>query len=446
MENIYDAENLRSISIENGRYNRYVYSGRNIACEVDEDWGLKDRIVRGHTILQKEDSNKGIYYYIHNAHGDITALTDGRGEVVNSYSYDAFGNMLESVEKVDNRFKYSGEVHDPVTGQYYLRARYYNPSVGRFMQEDTFRGDGLNLYTYVANNPIKYIDPTGHCKEGVGFNDVISDILGGNSDGIIKKIPGLNWILDYFNNEGIEKIGNIESEFLTDEYFYELNALYSKVKKENSKWWDIFGNGKKAAAEAVINRMMDDLEANPDALVDNPNYKLFFDTFDKNIRQLDSITERMHYFRNTLNSYSGAPTDLDDMIDMAAGGEWKLFSTIGTAYHRYDYGDIDGALNVKFVSADGRFEAVYNTGTGKIVTDPANMGTYNYVPGSITGFFKHDKYDVKPFEKWGNTSELSYKDIMNLQSGHMTIKAQVNYFVVKNLIEIRKTELETKGK
>ena len=50
------------------------------------------------------------------------------------------------------------------------------------MQEDTFRGDGLNLYTYVANNPIKYIDPTGHCKEGVDFSDVINNIL--------KKITG----------------------------------------------------------------------------------------------------------------------------------------------------------------------------------------------------------------------------------------------------------------
>jgi len=106
MENIYDAENLRTVSIENGRYNRYVYNGRNIACEVDEDWSLKDRIVFGHTILQREDSDKN-EYYIHNAHGDITALTDGKGEVINSYSYDAFGNILDSVEKIENRFKYS---------------------------------------------------------------------------------------------------------------------------------------------------------------------------------------------------------------------------------------------------------------------------------------------------------------------------------------------------
>ncbi|WP_235832708.1 RHS repeat-associated core domain-containing protein, partial [Acetivibrio mesophilus] len=138
--------------------------------------------------------------YIHNAHGDITALTDGMGEVVNRYSYDAFGNISDCVETVDNRFKYSGEVHDSVTGQYYLRARYYNPSIGRFMQEDTFRGDGLNLYTYVANNPIKYIDPTGHCKEGVDFSEVYDSILGNNPNDILRTMMGLDWTSDDFKN------------------------------------------------------------------------------------------------------------------------------------------------------------------------------------------------------------------------------------------------------
>ena len=61
-----------------------------------------------------------------------------------------------------NRFRYTGEQYDPLTGQYYLRAGYYNPVIARFTQEDTYYGDGLNLYTYCRNNPILNHDQTGH--------------------------------------------------------------------------------------------------------------------------------------------------------------------------------------------------------------------------------------------------------------------------------------------
>ena len=81
--------------------------------------------------------------------------------MVNRYRYDAFGNILEAWERVHNRFKYAGEQYDEITGQYYLRARFYNPVIGRFTQEDVYRGDGLNLYTYVQNNPVKYIALVG---------------------------------------------------------------------------------------------------------------------------------------------------------------------------------------------------------------------------------------------------------------------------------------------
>lgn len=72
------------------------------------------------------------------------------------------GNTISCEERVANRFRYQGEQYDPITRQYYLRARYYNPVIGRFIQEDTYYGDGLNLYEYCRNNTITYKDPTGH--------------------------------------------------------------------------------------------------------------------------------------------------------------------------------------------------------------------------------------------------------------------------------------------
>ena len=94
--------------------------------------------------------------------GSTTHIVDEDGIVLNHYEYDAWGNLTAQEEAVPNRFKFTGQQLDPVTQQYYLRARFYNPVIARFTQEDTYRGDGLNLYAYCANRPTHYIDPTGH--------------------------------------------------------------------------------------------------------------------------------------------------------------------------------------------------------------------------------------------------------------------------------------------
>ena len=87
---------------------------------------------------------------------------DETGKVLNRYGYDAWGVSVVCEEQVENRFRYTGEQFDAITQQYYLRARFYNPVIARFTQEDTYRGDGLNLYAYCANDPVGYVDPSGH--------------------------------------------------------------------------------------------------------------------------------------------------------------------------------------------------------------------------------------------------------------------------------------------
>lgn len=86
------------------------------------------------------------------------------GRILCRYEYDAFGNIVNEEETITNRYGFTGEMHDDITDMYYLRARYYAPYTGRFTQADTYHGDGLNLYVYAENNPVKYVDLSRHYK------------------------------------------------------------------------------------------------------------------------------------------------------------------------------------------------------------------------------------------------------------------------------------------
>ena len=102
-------------------------------------------------------------WYVKDAHGDTVQLTDGNGNIVWNYAYDAFGNQKEAVNSGTepyNPFRYTGEYFDAETGFIYLRARYMDPQTGRFISEDP-AGDGVNWYVYAAGNPVRYYDPSG---------------------------------------------------------------------------------------------------------------------------------------------------------------------------------------------------------------------------------------------------------------------------------------------
>ena len=102
------------------------------------------------------------HYYHQDEQLSTVFITNEKQEIQNHYQYDAFGNGICQEEGISNRIRYTGQQYDGVTGQYYLRARYYNPIAGRFLQEDVYQGDGLNLYAYCGNNPVRYYDPSGY--------------------------------------------------------------------------------------------------------------------------------------------------------------------------------------------------------------------------------------------------------------------------------------------
>ena len=169
----YNASGLRYEKTVDGQTINHVWDGNQqiVADVIDNQFYEADCYIRGTNLVAKYNywnGDKSEYtYYTQNAHGDVVNLTDKDGKVTKSYRYDAFGVEKNIDENDTNAFRYCGEYFDKETATVYLRARNYNPSIGRFTQRDSFAGKlddplSLNLYTYCANNPVYYSDPSGH--------------------------------------------------------------------------------------------------------------------------------------------------------------------------------------------------------------------------------------------------------------------------------------------
>lgn len=101
--------------------------------------------------------------------GSVTSLTDSAGAVSQTYVFSAFGGLSAFTGAVTNSFQFSAREVDQEDRLVYLRARYQDPSSGRFLNEDpTEFGGGINFYAYVENEPIGFTDPSGlkpiHCR------------------------------------------------------------------------------------------------------------------------------------------------------------------------------------------------------------------------------------------------------------------------------------------
>jgi RHS repeat-associated protein len=104
----------------------------------------------------------GTYYYHYDALGSVVALSDADGDTVQVYEYDVYGQVAASDANHPNPFLFTGRRFDTETGLYYYRARYYNASIGRFLQTDPIGYEGgTNWYMYCTNNPWNALDPFG---------------------------------------------------------------------------------------------------------------------------------------------------------------------------------------------------------------------------------------------------------------------------------------------
>ena len=150
----------------------YLYDGQYVVLETDSSDNVKARYIRGINYIARVDASNKVSCFLYNGHGDVVQTVNEAGTIENQYDYDIFGSVTLAIEvSYSCSIRYAGEFYDGETGLYYLRARYYNPYIGRFISEDSYLGEdsdplSLNLYAYCSNNPIMYTDPTGHWQQG----------------------------------------------------------------------------------------------------------------------------------------------------------------------------------------------------------------------------------------------------------------------------------------
>jgi RHS repeat-associated protein len=160
----------------------YVYDGDNIIEELTGSTGtLGERYTYGPGIDEPLVGQRQplIFYYEADGLGSVTSLTTPTGTVAATYTYDSFGFMTNSTGSATNWFRYTARQFDSDTALYYYRARYYDPTTGRFISEDPIRFQGgTNFYRYLLNDPMDATDPWGLklCKTTLpGIGDTYLD-------------------------------------------------------------------------------------------------------------------------------------------------------------------------------------------------------------------------------------------------------------------------------
>lgn len=162
----YDGAGNRLIATRNGVTTKYIYDATgNLLAEADSNNVITRYYVYGAGLLAMVTPQDQVYNYHYNTTGSTVAITDQNQTMVNKYAYDPFGNSVNQQETITQPFKYVGQygVMSEPNGFYYMKARYYDPQVGRFISEDPlgFDGGDVNLMAYVGSNPVNRVDPSG---------------------------------------------------------------------------------------------------------------------------------------------------------------------------------------------------------------------------------------------------------------------------------------------
>ncbi|MGH9892126.1 MAG: RHS repeat-associated core domain-containing protein, partial [bacterium] len=177
----FSYDGLRTRKSGSGSLFRYVYDGRSLLLETDlggntiskYEWG-SDRL------LSLNHATEGRVHYLFDGLGSPVALSKPDGTLQARYLWDAWGNLRSEVGASSSIFGFTGYQRDAATGFMYAGARFYDPEIGRFLNEDPFGGDSrtppsLHRYLYAFQNPTVWRDPSGRVSALVNSASLLDE-------------------------------------------------------------------------------------------------------------------------------------------------------------------------------------------------------------------------------------------------------------------------------
>ncbi|MDR7419859.1 MAG: RHS repeat-associated core domain-containing protein [Armatimonadota bacterium] len=166
----YNGDGLKTRRVGPDGTRRYFYDGIRPIWETDDAGVMTaqyDRDIFGNLLSRREASGARRYYHFDGL-GSTTALTNETGGVTSTLLYDAWGNQRAATGSDQGRYRFTGAELDQATGLYHMGARFYDPTIGRWLSEDpvqSFKPATLNFYAYVAANPVVFVDAAGTCDQ-----------------------------------------------------------------------------------------------------------------------------------------------------------------------------------------------------------------------------------------------------------------------------------------
>ena len=170
MSFVYDADGNRVSKTQNSVQTRFVVDRNQAYAQVVHELNAQNvnsvTYTHGDDLIS-QDRTGNVNYYNYDGLGSTRSLTNGNGQVTDTYLYSAYGQLIDQAGSTSNNYLFAGEQFDSALDQYYLRARYYDAGNGRFTQMDTYQGrmgEPVTLHKYAYGNldPVNGVDPSGH--------------------------------------------------------------------------------------------------------------------------------------------------------------------------------------------------------------------------------------------------------------------------------------------